>query len=407
MTGSDPHSSSGPPLPRVHWRVGPQRYRFLDLYRGFIVLMMLEGHVLRALLTADAQRSSLFVLHELAHGITGPGFLFGAGFAFAIATQRRWEYLLFLTPAFFRRAGRVLLLVIIGYALHIPFLSLTKMLEQAMPQQWTVFFSFDVLQCIGVTLLGLRLLLLVLRSETSFIRSVVLILLAVVYATPFFWSQDLDHTVPRFVSMALNGLGASPFPLFPYSGFLLAGAAVAWDFLRHAQQGTENRFVRNLAILGLILVVAGYFLDWLPFQTYRSYNFWFTSPNYFWMRLGILCLLLSGLWFFESLVVHREDSDVWMPKWLIILGVESFAVYILHLVVLYGWVTNPQQNMAAWWGLRLPLGPTLVALSGFTLVMVLISQLWHYVKKQHPILMKGVYWYLGLTVGYYFFTSPY
>ena len=385
----------------------PQRYRFLDLYRGLIVLFMLEGHVLRALLTADAQRSGLFVLHELAHGITGPGFLFGAGFAFAIATQRRWEHLLSFTPAFFRRAGRLLLLVLIGYALHIPFLSLTKMLEQSTPQQWTSFFSFDVLQCIGVTLLGLRVLLLILQSETFFIRSVLLILLVVVYGTPFFWSSELNQKVPQFLGMAIDGLGASPFPLFPYSGFLLAGTAVAWRFLRHAQEGTEDKFVRNLAVLGLFLVILGHFMDWLPVQTYRDYSFWFTSPNYFWIRLGVLCLLLSGLWFFESLVVHREGADVWMPKWLIILGVESFVVYISHLILLYGWVTNPQQNMTVWWGLKLTIGPTLVAFLGFTIVMVMIAQLWHYVKKQHPILMKGVYWYLGVTFGYYFLTSPY
>jgi len=385
----------------------PQRYRFLDLYRGLIVLFMVEGHVLRALLTPESQRSPLFTLHELAHGITGPGFLFGAGFAFAIATQRRWELLLSFTPAFWRRAGRMLLLIGIGYALHIPFFSLKKILEQSTPQQWTAFFSFDVLQCIGLTLLGLRLLLVVLRSETLFVRVVIALLIFFVYTTPFFWSKELSDRLPDFVAMGLNGVGGSPYPLFPNSAFVLAGTVMAWRFLRCAQEGKEDKFVRNLTIVGLLLIVAGHALDWLPYRTFPEYNFWNTSPNYFWIRLGVLFVLLASLWLFESLVVHREVVDVWMPKWLIVLGVESFVVYIAHLVVLYGWVVNPEFNMTVWWGLRLSTAPTIAVLVGFTLLMIALSQLWHYVKRRHPVLMRGVYWFLGFTFLYYFLTNPY
>jgi hypothetical protein len=162
-----------------------------------------------------------------------------------------------------------------------------------------------------------------------------------------------------------------------------------------------------MAVLGLFLVVGGFVLDWLPFQTFRDYDFWYTSPNYFWIRLGFLFLLLSGLWFFESLALHREEADIWMPRWLIILGVESFVVYIFHMLVLYGWVTNPEENMTVWWGLKLTIGPTVVAFLGLTFLMVVVSRVWNFVKKQHPVLMRGVYWYLGLTFSYYFLTRPY
>ena len=63
---------------------------FLDLYRGIIVLFMLEGYVVRELLNTESKTTYLFALHEIFYDITAPGFLFGAGFTFAIATQQRW-----------------------------------------------------------------------------------------------------------------------------------------------------------------------------------------------------------------------------------------------------------------------------------------------------------------------------
>jgi len=368
---------------------------------------MVEGHVLRALLTEGAQRSALFGYHELLHGIVGPGFLFGAGFAFAITTQRRWELLTSLTPAFFRRVGRMLLLIAVGYALHLPYFSLRKTVEVSNPQEWHAFLSFDVLQCIGLTLLGLWLMLVILRSEKAFIRSIVALLFLIVYATPFFWSQELTDHLPLFVSQALNGLGGSPFPLFPNTGFLLAGTVVAWQFLRHAQAGDEEKFIKYLSVLGFLLVGAGYLIDLLPYGTYAAYDFWFTSPNYFWIRLGILCLLLSGLWLFESRVAHRERADIWMPNWLIVLGVESFVVYVAHLLLLYGWLLNPLDNLRSWWGFQLKLGPAVAVFVGLTIAMVPISRIWHHLKKRHPVFMRGIYWYLGLTFAYYLLTNPY
>jgi len=368
---------------------------------------MLEGHVLRALLGEDAQRTALFGYHELLHGIVGPGFLFGAGFAFAITAQRRWDILTSLSPAFFRRVGRMLLLLAVGYALHLPYFSLRKTLEVSSPQEWDAFLSFDVLQAIGFTMLGLWLLLVILRSEQAFIRSIVVLLLLIVYATPFFWSRDLVDHLPRLISQGLNGLAGSPFPLFPNSGFLLAGTVVSWRFLRYAQEEDEGTFIKYLSILGVLLVGAGYLIDSLPYHTYPVYDFWFTSPNFFWIRLGILCLLLSGLWFFESRVGHREGADIWMPNWLIILGVESFVVYVAHLILLYGWLLNPLDNLRSWWGLQLRLGPALGVFAGLTLVMIPISQIWHVLKRRHPALMKGIYWYLGITFTYYLLTKPY
>jgi hypothetical protein len=384
----------------------PQRYRFLDLYRGLIVFLMLEGHALRAVLEEEAREGVWFVVHELVHGITGPGFLFGAGFAFAIATQRRWEDALRLGLPFWRRLWRSVLIVLIGYALHLPFFSLVKTISETTPEQWNAFLAFDALQCIGIALIMLRFLLLVLRDERLFTRAVLILLVLCVYVTPFLWNEEVSHQLPKWLAQAVNGLNGSFFPLFPNAGYLFAGTLISWRFLRRAQEGEEQIFMRNLGISGILLILLGYLLDLVPVSVYPEYDFWFTSPNYFWMKLGTLMLLLVGLWEFENAVRHREDRDIWMPRWLIVMGIESFVVYIVHLLLLYGWVLNPTQNLTVLWGLKLNLLETLFVTAGFLGLMALLARAWNYVKNQHPVVMQGVYWYLGILFVYYFVTNP-
>jgi hypothetical protein len=389
------------------WSEGTGRYKFLDLYRGIIVLFMLEGHVVRELLNTESKTTYLFALHEIFHGVTAPGFLFGAGFTFAIATQRRWEQSITFTHSFFRRVWRAISLILIGYALHFPFLSLQKTIVEATSTQWSTFLLFDVLQCIGFGLLLLCLLLVILRREKLFLGTLTVLLFATVYSTPIFWTARVQQIFPLTISSAVNGLTGSSFPFFPFASFLLAGTCVSWLFLRAAQDGQEEFFIKRLMLAGVVLIIIGLFFNALPFQTYAEYSFWNTSPNYFWIRLGMLLLMLSGLWYLEDYFATREGSIAWMPKWLTILGVESLFVYIAHLFILCGWVTNVEFNLRWWWGGRLTIAESILVFVGLTLVMIPASFGWRYLKKQHPDLMIGVFWWMGFCVVWSFLINPY
>jgi hypothetical protein len=368
---------------------------------------MLEGHVLRELLTPDLKATQFFAFHEVFHGVTAPGFLFGAGFTFAIATQRRWEESIAFSSGFFRRIWRAVLLVLIGYALHIPFLSLQKTFSTASIVQWNAFFVFDVLQCIGICLLAMRLLLILLKREQVFLTVLLALLFAFVYATPLFWTERVQQTMPRIISSAMNGLTGSPFPLFPYSGFLIAGTCVSWLFLRVGQDKPQELFMKWLMLAGVLLIGIGVFLEAVPVQTYRLDNFWSTSPNYFWIRLGILLFLLSALWYIEDFFSLHSKSVIWMPKWLTILGVESLFVYVAHLLILCGWVTNTENNLRSWWGCKLNMTEAILVFLGLALLMIPASFFWRYLKKNHPRLMKGVFWWMGFSVAWSFLFNPY
>lgn len=379
---------------------------FLDLYRALIVLFMLEGHVLRELILPSLRSTSFFALHEIFHGISGPGFLFSAGFTFAIATQRKWQQAVVLNKNFFRRLWRVCLLISIGYALHVPFLSLSKTLAQATPTQWNSFLAFDALQCIAIGLLIVRLSLFLLKRERPFIVLTAILLLTVVHATPFFWTLP-ETAMPLWLASIFNGVTGSPFPLFPYVGFLFSGVLTAWLFLREAQKGNAALYIRYILFSGTALVVLGFVFDALPFQSYPAYDFWHTSPNFFWIRLGILLLMLGGLWHLEKFLTAHKLLQTKSTRWFIVLGVESLFVYIAHLILLCGWTINVETNLRWWLGGTCNIATSLLISVFVILAMIPMGLLWNYLKKNHLVLVRGIVWWMGFCIAWSFFFNPY
>jgi uncharacterized membrane protein len=85
--------------------------------------------------------------------------------------------------------------------------------------------------------------------------------------------------------------GRTTFTLFPWGGFLLAGAAIGlWD-RREAHQREERRLVFACAIAGPVMALAGYGASLLP-AIYADTNFWTSSPTFFFLRLGVLITAL-------------------------------------------------------------------------------------------------------------------
>jgi len=388
------------------WSEGKGRYVFLDLYRGLIVLLMLEGHVLRELLTPELRVSEWFRIHEIFHGVTAPGFLFGSGFAFAIATQRKWEQAITFNKRFLRRCWRAILLIFTGYALHVPYLSLQKSLALATQSEWDAFFAFDVLQCIGVSLLILRILLFILKKEKPFLITIVILFLSIVYLTPIVSSENFTNQLPPFLVPAFHIKGKSYFPFFPFAAYLLGGTIVSWMFLRAAQNLRESVFIQNLFFTGIALILLGWGLDALPYSTYSNYDFWHTSPNYFWIRFGILFLMMSALWYFEDAFLRQPHRSWVMPRWLTTLGMQSLFVYIAHLIILYGWVYNTSFNMSYYWKDSLTLGASSLVALLLIALMTAGAFAWRYLQKNHITYLRGLLFYFGFITVWPFLFSP-
>ncbi|MBA4312102.1 MAG: hypothetical protein C0417_05690 [Chlorobiaceae bacterium] len=377
-----------------------ERYVFIDLYRSAVILLMLEGHVLRAFLPASLQREPLFQLHEFFHGLSAPAFLFGAGLTFVISTRKRWEAYHHWDPPLAKRLRRFLLVILLGLALHLPYFSFRKVMLELSSPEVLQLFQFDVLHCIGIGLLSLHGLIFFFKHESRFYSLVITTIFVVCFTTPFVWDLDFLKYIPPAFAQMFNGNHGSPFPLFPYVGFLYAGVIVSWEFLVAVEHNREGKFMYWLAVLGMIFIIAGFLFDMIPWHLYATYNYWFTSPNYFLIRLGSLMAIIAGFWYLSRAIKQPK-------KIFTVLGIESLFVYVLHLLVLYGSSMNPQLNMQVVFGLNRSFIETIGLFAGLFFLMLSSALLWNYLKRKH----FPTYRWIQITIGgvflYFLFTRDF
>src|SRR5574339_468566 len=100
------------------------RFLFLDLLRGWALIIMIETHVFNAFMIPSYRQEWWFGILNYINGLVAPGFLFVSGAVFYISTYGKSDELRTFGITFRKRLYRILLIFIAGYSLHLPFLSL-------------------------------------------------------------------------------------------------------------------------------------------------------------------------------------------------------------------------------------------------------------------------------------------
>ncbi len=362
--------------------------------RGFAVVVMVMGHSIDAVLAREVRASEWFRLYDAFRGFTAPMFLFVSGFAYAAATQKRWQDFRTFSAPLLKRLQRIGLLFLIGYALHFPFFSFDKILHEAQPEHLAQMFQADVLHCVAASLVILHLLIFLIPSQRAFTFTLAGLASAMVLAAPVVWSIDFAPVVSPVLSPYLNQKQISLFPLFPFAGFLFAGVVAGFLFLEARRAEREETFVGRLAVTAALAIVAGLLFDWLPIQLYPEHDFWKTSPNWFVIRLGVVTLVSLAFYAVSKLPELLE-------RVLIALGQTSLLVYTIHLMIAYGSPVNH--------GLMQKVGQTLaghhavgVGLAVLA-AMVLLTYAWQYFRRHHFVPARLLQAGLASTVLYTFF----
>jgi fucose 4-O-acetylase-like acetyltransferase len=217
-------------------------------------------------------------------------------------------------------------------------------------------------------------------------RGAVLASIVIALATPFAWQGGGDW--PVWIGSLVSGRTRSVFPLFPYAAFTLAGAA--WGY-RHAlarERGEEGSFLSRSTWLCILLCLGSLAIAALPLPEIYS-DFWYTSPLFLSLRIGILALLAIG----------ARRAETWIPqrlrRVLVIIGKESLLIYVVHLLVLYGSAFNPETNLAKVAGVALSLRETLLIWLAFTAAMVLLGLWWDWWKRNREREARGLKWLLA------------
>lgn len=358
----------------------PGRLLGADLARVVMILLMIQGHTLDALWTPMQHRGAAFEFWLSVRGLTAPAFLLLSGFSFTLASRRMWEGD-GEGGGLQRRINRFLLLIFLGYTMHLPARTFDGLMAVD-AQGWRNFLQVDILQCIGVSLLLMQMLMWLTKTPGRFAFSSFGIGVGFALAAPMIWDLP-SGIVPTVFASYLNGANSSQFPLFPWAGYLFIGAAMGYLFLKRSPEWLAPRF----AIVGTALIAIGMTLSRSSLVFYSGENFWKTGPSLFVTRLGwVLAILAAG-----TLVAPLLKPQA---RWIQALAKESLVIYYVHLCILYGSVWNM--------GLRQYVGPSLTfwdaASCAVTLVVCMIGMAlgWSWMKKtwrSQPAWLKASYWF--------------
>jgi hypothetical protein len=370
---SPPAESQG--LPGVY----AHRVIFIDLARALAVFLMLYGHTIDALLAPGYRMGAWYDAWQ-----------FQRGFAFSIATGRHWSSHVHATPAWWKRVRRFAWFIFLGYALHSP-VGRAADLKFATTAAWRTFFAVDVLQLIGVTFIGVQVLVIATRTRQAFTVAALALAVALVAVAPLCWSTDWTPWLPLWAWAYLSPVLGPGFPLFPaipWSAFILVGAALGQIYSRWGGSHLDAFANRVLLLPGTAFVVIGYGVGALPFEAFAQ-GARGALPLDILIRTGA-CMLIMGA------IAHASQRVTRLPHVFSAVAQETLVIYFIHLCVVYG---------SAWSnGLAQAFGPTLgpsqtaAFVGGLVVVMSGMAWSWNWLKHARPRAARWVAYASGVVL---------
>jgi acyltransferase len=365
--------------------VHSRRVIFIDLARALAAVFMLYGHTVSALLAPRYQTGTWFDVWIFQRGLTSSLFLLLSGFAFSIATGRHWSSHGRLSAPVLRRVRRFSLFILLGYALHFP-VSRFVDLGSVPPDRWRSFLAVDVLQLIGVTFIGVQILLMLTRSRRAFGWTAFALAIVAILVTPWVWRVDWTARLPLSIAAYLSPSAGSQFPLFPWMAYVLVGAALGQWYTRWGTARLD--WYANVALFapGLSLVTLAFLVDWL-----LGAEAWESVPNQVALRIGSSLMLLA-------LIARASQRITRLPHVFGAVAQETLLIYFVHLCIVYGSIWN--RGLAQAFGPTLGPGRTVFSVVILLAAMGGLALYWNWWKHTRPRLARWTAVVVGLALIY-------
>ena len=351
-----------------------KKFDYLDLLRSWAMIIMVEVHVFNAFLKPEIRQEGWFYILNFINGMVAPSFIFAAGFAFIVSSKNKIDDLRSFGSLFRKKLRRIGFIFFVGYLIHIPYFSLRSNLFHTDENMLKSFYNTDVLQCIGAGILILLALRIIIKSERIFNLMIILFMLMFVLLAPIIWHIDFSKFMPLFFACYFNEVHGSFFPVFPWIGFLFAGATTAIALSWFKDRGREELFMKGLFFCGIVFAAITFpAINWL--KTFPWYEIR-PDPVFFIQRLGVVFILLYLLSLFCK---NRSFSRSYFFD----MSRESLLVYWLHLQIIFrlrfsGRSINSIVNQS--FGIIECSIATLVLLA----VVVAAAVIWASIKRNHP-----------------------
>jgi uncharacterized membrane protein len=328
------------------------RRTYIDWARGIAVLLMIEAHTFDAWTRPAVRASAAFRKANILGGLAAPLFLWLAGVGVAMSAAA-------VTRRSGRRADGVYAVCRRGLEIFVlAFLFRLQGLIVSPGGHIVTLFRVDILNIMGPSMVAAGLIWWISDRPAVQVGVYAAIACALAMLTPIVRVSPLVGTLPMVVQWYLRPYAdLTLFTVFPWAGFVFAGAACGVLLSAARDPNRERRLHVSLALAGVAILVLGDYTASLP-SIYQQSSFWTSSPTYFAIRVGVLLLILSAMF---ALARGLEPRGVLLGP-LARFGRESLFVYWIHVELVYGYATWPIRH-------RLPIAGTFVAYVLFTALM--------------------------------------
>lgn len=360
---------------------------------------MVMAHVTDAWTRPDDRTGTLYAYTVFVAGLAAPLFLFLAGLTLSMAASARASRVGFAAAAAMARWRGVQI-----FALAFLFRLQSQLLG------WGALINFlkvDILNIMGITMTVAAILWGLSGRRIVRVMLFALATIAVAMSTPLVRETPLLSAMPDAIEAYIRPKpGFTNFALFPWAGFLLAGAIVGEliyaaqdlktsrprDLETSGPQDQERRLHAGLFLAGLGGIVIAYAASFQP-SIYPVANFWTSSPTFFFIRLGICTVMVPiarGVDVFHTIVRDwrsrpsgaRADNAVAPGLVTTTLGRSSLFVYWIHVEMAYGGIAKPIKR-------ALPLEVSLIATVALCALLYAIVK-WKD-RKMQDVELRGPY----------------
>ena len=290
---------------------------------------MVFAHVTDAW-TRDADRNDgRFFATVFVNGLAAPMFLLLAGVALALAAESRCRVIgrVEAGRTVRRRGWQV-------FGLAFLFRAQSQLLGWG---SWVNFLKVDILNVMGLAMVGVAWIWSLVPGRQWRIWGYAIATAHFAMLNPVVRDAAWLAPLPDLLEWYVRSMpGRTSFSLFPWAGFLTAGA-LAGELVAGARDPKQELRVHGgLAVAATLCIALGIALSFLP-SIYADSEFWSTSPTFFFIRLGLVVATIPLAWLINL---------SWEP--LVTMGRSSLFVYWVHVEMVYGAATLPLNRLLPW-----------------------------------------------------------
>jgi uncharacterized membrane protein len=347
----------------------PARLAFLDVFRGFALIVMVLNHTSRWWIGREMGWWRYWLVYGTVT-VAAPIFLFLVGFVLPLSLHRHAGDI--ATPSrlwtYWRRGA-----TIIGAGLLLNVIVFGSInLESLSPEDSPL--AGGVLQTIGLAIILMTPTAALLRFRWGGLALLGLALVAYLIYLPAY--EPLKAWLPQHPLVALTlFLDYAPWP---WICIVLVGLVLGWWWRDAAARGPDAGYFKALAAVGGVLMALAVLAELVWPSTPRIgftrdpvlNHHWIPGPiTTLWILGSVFCMLAFFYWLCEV--------RGWRPGWMIVLGQTALMLYFVHQIIAYTALGERGLRVSfhAWWKFW-------VANLGLMVACVALGYAWQAIKAR-------------------------